>query len=203
MKKLQNEIMIVSDNSWNNGLLNEFFNGREFAFIFEDSENFTFNLVEQVQPDCLVFDIEMPDSKGLHKMCKLTENYNFTDIPVIVICMADEKQNIGASLNYGGVSYITRPFQLGEITSAIEKNILLRNINRNIDSLVQIRAEELVKTTASLQEEVEDYRHALHTLQENETLLLTIAMNFPNSYLAIVDRDYSVAFASGQEFRRL
>jgi PAS domain S-box-containing protein len=39
-------------------------------------------------------------------------------------------------------------------------------------------------------------------LREEQALLLTIARNFPNSYLSIVDEELRVVFSSGQEFAK-
>ena len=38
--------------------------------------------------------------------------------------------------------------------------------------------------------------------RKNEDLLRKIAENFPNSYLSIIEKDYTVSFSSGQEFKK-
>ena len=39
-------------------------------------------------------------------------------------------------------------------------------------------------------------------MQESEALLRTIAENYPNSYLSIIENDLTVGFTSGQEFKK-
>ncbi|MFH2094534.1 MAG: hypothetical protein ABIJ16_02445, partial [Bacteroidota bacterium] len=41
------------------------------------------------------------------------------------------------------------------------------------------------------------------TLKENEKLLRTIAENYPNSFVSIIEKDYTIGFSSGQEFKKL
>jgi PAS domain-containing protein len=37
-------------------------------------------------------------------------------------------------------------------------------------------------------------------LRESETLLIKIAENFPNSFISIIEKDFTVGFTSGKEF---
>jgi len=43
---------------------------------------------------------------------------------------------------------------------------------------------------------------AAQSLRESEALLRTIAENYPNSYLSIIEKDLTVGFTSGQEFKK-
>ncbi len=43
---------------------------------------------------------------------------------------------------------------------------------------------------------------ANRALSEQQTLLLSIAENYPNSYISIIESDYTVGFTSGQEFAK-
>jgi PAS domain S-box-containing protein len=44
-------------------------------------------------------------------------------------------------------------------------------------------------------------KKAEEELQENEMLLRKIAENYPNSYLSIIEKDFTIGFTSGQEFK--
>ena len=45
-------------------------------------------------------------------------------------------------------------------------------------------------------------KRAENTLQENEKLLRKITENFPNSYLSIIGKDFTVGFTAGREFKK-
>ena len=51
-------------------------------------------------------------------------------------------------------------------------------------------------------EEISNRKRAQENLQESEALLRTIAENYPNSYLSIIENDLTVGFTSGQEFKK-
>ncbi len=54
----------------------------------------------------------------------------------------------------------------------------------------------------SIIHDVTERKRAEETLQENERLLRQITANYPNSYLSIIEKDYTVGFTSGQEFTK-
>jgi len=43
--------------------------------------------------------------------------------------------------------------------------------------------------------------NSLSEIKENETLLLKITENYPNSYVAILEKDFTISLISGQEFK--
>ena len=52
-----------------------------------------------------------------------------------------------------------------------------------------------------LDEMTERYKKEIQ-LQANEKLLRSVADNYPNSYVSIIEKDYTVGFTSGQEFKK-
>lgn len=56
--------------------------------------------------------------------------------------------------------------------------------------------------TISFGMDITDRRNTEKALEEKERLLRKIAENYPNSYLAIIEKDYTVSFCSGQEFKK-
>jgi len=53
-----------------------------------------------------------------------------------------------------------------------------------------------------LEGEIAERRQAEEALRESEKLLRRIAENYPNSYVSIIEGDYTAGFTSGQEFRK-
>ncbi len=51
-------------------------------------------------------------------------------------------------------------------------------------------------------QDITERKAAERSLKENEELLISITENIPNSYLIIINPDYSIAYSSGQEFFR-
>ena len=50
--------------------------------------------------------------------------------------------------------------------------------------------------------DITERKNAEEALKENEKLLMRIAENYPRSFLSIINKDYTIGFVSGQEFKR-
>lgn len=61
---------------------------------------------------------------------------------------------------------------------------------------------QVAARTRSLEMEIQERKQAEEALKENAALLHTVAANYPNSYVSIVNKDLTIDFASGQEFKK-
>lgn len=52
-------------------------------------------------------------------------------------------------------------------------------------------------------EDITNRKSTENIQKENETLLKTITENFPNTFISIIEKDFTVGFSSGQEFKKL
>jgi len=75
---------------------------------------------------------------------------------------------------------------------------------RQTQSLLAVSAaNESLKVEIAERVRAESHRDAtLETLRENEKLLRKVAENYPNSYISIIEQDYTIGFTSGQEFKK-
>ena len=66
-----------------------------------------------------------------------------------------------------------------------------------IDELTALR-----QRVAELEQAEAERKQAEEALRSSERLLAEIAANYPNSYLSIIEKDLTVGFTSGQEFKK-
>lgn len=74
-------------------------------------------LVGSFDPDLIVLDVNLPDESGFELCGRLREQGNET--PVIFLTARDDSTDVMTGLSQGADDYVTKPFQLGELSLRI------------------------------------------------------------------------------------
>ncbi|MFC1677326.1 two-component system response regulator [Planctomycetota bacterium] len=77
------------------------------------------------EPDLILLDVNMPTMNGLQMLERLREEPNLKDIPVIMVTVVCEPQNIAVASSYGVADYISKPFELNELAEKVAKALRL------------------------------------------------------------------------------
>ncbi len=75
------------------------------------------------QPDIILLDINMPHRTGLEVLSSLKNDRRIKDIPVILMSANNDLKIIKEGLQQGAVDYITKPFSIGRIVSAVSQHL--------------------------------------------------------------------------------
>ncbi len=199
MKGFRGSIVIIADNSQES---------RELHSILEregySARSYIGYHVEPIDdeiPDCIIID-NIHESDCFSLCMTLTEDVRFIDIPVIIVSTRNTSDDIVNGFEAGAVDYIVKPYPEQELLARVNNHVSMQNMKKRLEELVLERTFELTNTNRILQYTLDEQKSILRELQENETLLLTIAINTPNSYLGIIEKNYTIGFASGQEFKK-
>ncbi|MDM8518196.1 response regulator, partial [Desulfobacterales bacterium HSG16] len=93
-------------------------------------------------PDLILLDIMMPDMDGYEVCEQLKADERTRDIPVIFLSALDDVQDKVKAFSAGGVDYITKPFQVGEVLARVETHLTLRNMHKRLgENNLQLRNE--------------------------------------------------------------
>ena len=92
-------------------------------------------------PDLILLDLLMPEMDGCAVCLKLKADPALKDIPVIFLSAADDKELIVRALNSGGIDYITKPFNHGELISRVRTQLALKSSRDQLAQLAEDKDE--------------------------------------------------------------
>lgn len=101
-------------------------------------------------PDLILLDIMMPELDGYQVCAALKNDPATADIPVIFLSAKTETQDKIKGLEIGGVDYITKPFDRGEVLARVRTQLKLRSLMKEILEK-QRHLDEDLKAAAAIQ----------------------------------------------------
>ena len=101
-----------------------------------------------VPPDLILLDIMMPDMDGFEVCTALKKDERTRDIPIIFISALDEISDKVRAFDEGGVDYITKPFEAGEVLARVNTHLTIRNLQKTL----QIQNNQLQEKNRELQQ---------------------------------------------------
>jgi diguanylate cyclase (GGDEF)-like protein len=128
-------------------------------------------------PDLILLDIKMPDMDGYEVCQQLKANEKTRDIPVIFLSALDDVFDKVKAFNVGGVDYITKPFQVEEVSIRVKHQLDLQaakaaicQLNSELEQKVQARTIQLEQLIDQLNQVIIEHEctqkqllhHALH-----------------------------------------
>lgn len=125
-------------------------------------------IVAEVVPDLILLDILIPDIDG-YELCKrLKADERTCDVPVIFLTALSNREDILRGLRAGAVDYITKPFDIEEVSLRIKIHLEL-----------QAARETIVKLNKDLSDRNEDYEKEITQAAQFITAILPVPMQGP------------------------
>ncbi len=150
-------ILVVDDDEYSRGYL---------AILLRASAYDTFEAVDGqdavekafvIDPDLVLMDIVMPRMDGFDACVRLKEEDRFADLPVIFLSSKTDTEDKIKGLDIGGVDYITKPFDEGEVLARVRSQLKIRGLTKEIRqaneklTAKQLRLDEDLKAAGEIQ----------------------------------------------------
>jgi CheY-like chemotaxis protein len=90
----------------------------------------TLELVETHNPDLILLDVRMPKMSGLTVLEHLAKS-EAVAIPVIMLSVVTTQPEVRAALQRGAVAYLTKPFELKEMTRLVDQILAMDDAKRD------------------------------------------------------------------------
>ena len=138
MGNIRNKIILVDDNMSNltmgKSILQPF-----YKTYPAPSATTLFEMLENMIPDLILLDIEMPEINGFEAIKKLKADERFKDIPVIFLTVKNDEKSELEGLELGAVDYVSKPFSAPILLKRIANYILIEHQKKDLfDSKAQI-----------------------------------------------------------------
>jgi two-component system, sensor histidine kinase and response regulator len=137
------KLLMVDDQEVNLRMVGGILNRLGFDFTPATSGDAALAMMERQSFDLILLDVLMPDRDGFEICQAIRRNPLWTDIPVIFLSAADDKDMIVRALEAGGVDYITKPFNAAELVSRVRTHIALKVTRDALKQLAEDKDELL------------------------------------------------------------
>ncbi|MCP4701129.1 MAG: response regulator [Gammaproteobacteria bacterium] len=125
-------ILVVDDTPANLRLLTGILKGRDYMVRPVPDGVLALSAARAEPPDLVLLDIMMPNMSGYEVCERLKADEHTRDIPVIFLSAKTELADKVKAFSVGGVDYITKPFQTGEVIARVQIQLKLQAQNRQL-----------------------------------------------------------------------
>ncbi|NOY08764.1 MAG: response regulator [Spirochaetes bacterium] len=132
-----------------------------------------FDLIQNIDrdvPDLILLDIMMPEMDGFSAARILKKRSETKDIPIIFITSVADAESKVKAFDSGGVDYITKPFNKGELLSRVNAHLRIKKLQDDLkekNSILENRELHLIKLVEEKTRKLESATLALINALEN------------------------------------
>ncbi len=164
-------ILLVDDRPDNLKLLTGVLQAQGYAVRPVTSGRLALTTCRVEKPDLILLDIKMPDMDGYEVCERLKEDAELKDIPVIFLTALMDTTDKMKAFELGGVDYITKPFQSGEVEARVRTHLTISDQRKKLqESYDKLRETEGLRDNL-VHMIVHDIRNALSTVMGSFELL--------------------------------
>jgi len=121
---LNHTVLYIEDNPANLDLMEMIFERLESVrMISAHTAELGLELAEQERPDLILMDINLPGMSGIEALKQIQASETLRSTPVIAVSANAMKHDIESALQAGFKDYITKPFEVSEIITAVSAQL--------------------------------------------------------------------------------
>lgn len=126
--RASDEILVVDDTPANLRLLAQILTEHGYRVRAVTSGARALDSAQASPPSLILLDIRMPGMSGYEVCERLKASPRTREVPIIFISALDDVEDKVRAFAIGGVDYITKPFQIGEVLARTETHLALRRL---------------------------------------------------------------------------
>ena len=126
------KILIIEDKPENISILFDFLEQYDYELLVAADGESGLEVAKETIPELILLDVMMPGINGFETCCRLKQQSELKDIPVIFMTALSELENKIAGFEAGGVDYVTKPFQQQELLRRIHTHLKIYDLQREL-----------------------------------------------------------------------
>jgi sigma-B regulation protein RsbU (phosphoserine phosphatase) len=163
-------ILIVDDVMENLQLIGNILVEEGYDISMANSGTQALKMVAKISPDLILLDVMIPDINGFDVCKEIKKMDKKKNIPIIFLTVNTDITNIVKGFNFGGVDYITKPFEREELLVRINTHLELKKARETIERQVK----ELKKSEDLLQKKNKEISDAHQRIKDSITYARSI-----------------------------
>jgi len=141
---MNNTILVVDDEPMNLELAKTVLcsDGHDVVFAVNGEE--AIEMLQSRNIDAVLMDVMMPVMDGFEATRRIKADDKLSDIPVVIVTAASDKNSLKTGLSAGANEFLTKPYDIEELKLRIknmlklkQKNDALKEMNRTLEELVE------------------------------------------------------------------
>lgn len=119
LQNFKKKILIVDDDEIIHDILSEHFH--RLGYIVSNAKNGkdALRMINKEKPDIVILDYMMPIMDGISVLQKIRSDEETSNISIIMLTVKSQQENILQGLKSGADDYVTKPFDIEELTQRI------------------------------------------------------------------------------------
>jgi len=150
-KKEIKKVFVIDDDKSIRWILEKAFTKAGYDVnCYENKENIKKNIIKHA-PNIIISDIRMPGESGLEMLENVRRE--FPKIPIIIMTAFSDLESTVSSLQKGAYDYITKPFDIKEMISSVEKSLKNKiSLESKTKSYLSRKTSKIIGSSESMQD---------------------------------------------------
>lgn len=115
------KILIAEDNPANLELMKEVLSGRGYALIEASDGREALQKIDEVEPDLVLLDIQLPILDGFAVLLKLRQNPRFANVRIAAVTANAMKEDREKGMKAGFDAYISKPIDVAALRLQVDQ----------------------------------------------------------------------------------
>lgn len=160
-------ILIVDDVPTNRAVIKSLLAQPAYQFTEASDGEQALECIAATRFDLVILDVLMPGMNGLEVLRTIREEHSETELPVLMLTVKDDIDDVVAALKLGANDYVTRPIDYAILAARINNHIsfkraqdTIRESQAALEQRIAERTYELLQANNALRAEVNERRQA-------------------------------------------